>query len=211
MKPPVNTQTHTGAVVLAAGQSRRMGTQKLLLPWGGRTVIAQVVGVLASVALEQIVVVTGGSHEQVTEALRDQDVTLAHNSQYQQGEMLGSLHVGLAALAPTMNAALVVLADQPQIQPDIVALILRKAQQTSSPLIVPSYQKRRGHPWLVRRALWPELLGMDVNTETLRDFLNRHAHQIEYLDVETQSVLMDLDTPEDYRQQRPDPPGEDLT
>jgi molybdenum cofactor cytidylyltransferase len=203
-----HTETRTGAVVLAAGQSRRMGTQKLLLPWGSRTVIAQVVGVLASVAPEQIVVVTGGSHEQVAAALHGLNVTLAHNSQYRQGEMLGSLRVGLAALGETINAALVVLADQPQIQPEIVELILRQAEHTSSPLIVPSYRQRRGHPWLVRRALWPELLGMDADTETLRDFLNRHAHQIEYLNVESSSVLMDLDTPEDYRQQRPGPPGE---
>jgi molybdenum cofactor cytidylyltransferase len=61
---------------------------------------------------------------------------------------------------------------------------------------------RRGHPWLVDRALWPELLALQ-SPYTLRDFLTAHAGEIRYLDVDTDSILQDLDTPEDYTQQKP--------
>jgi molybdenum cofactor cytidylyltransferase len=72
-----------------------------------------------------------------------------------------------------------------------------------SRLIVPSFQLRRGHPWLIDRALWGELIAMPPG-ETMRDFLRRHADEIDYLNVETPSVIQDLDTPEDYAQSRPE-------
>lgn len=203
MSQPASSMPRIGAVVLAAGQSRRMGTQKMLLPWGDATVITQVVRVLQDASLAQIVVVTGSSRAEVEDALRAEEVTLAHNSRYQHGEMLASLQVGLPALEGDTDAALVVLGDQPQIETQVVRQITGLARESARPLVVPSFQKRRGHPWLVRRGLWPELLSMDGDLETLRDFLNRHADEIEYANVNSRSVLLDLDTPEDYRQQRP--------
>jgi len=193
-----------GAVVLAAGQSRRMGTPKMLLPWGDTTVIGRVVRVLKDTGVAQTVVVTGASRAEVEASLRAEGVTLAHNEQYQRGEMLGSLQAGLRALGEDLEAALVVLGDQPQIETQMVREIIARAGKSSLPLVVPSYQNRRGHPWLARRELWPELCAMDGGQETLRDFLNRHVQQIEYVNVGTGSVLLDLDTPEDYHRQKPD-------
>ncbi len=193
----------TGAVVLAAGLSRRMGQPKLLLPWGEQTVIERVVSVLAGAGIGEIVVVTGGSHNLVQAALHTWSVRLAHNPDYHQGDMLRSLQTGLRAISQTCVAALVALGDQPQIEPSVVGSILGRANASEKALIVPSYQMRRGHPWLVRRALWQFLLEMDPETETARDFLQRHAEQIDYLNVDTPSVLADLDTPEDYQRQKP--------
>lgn len=193
-----------GAVVLAAGQSRRMGTPKMLLPWGDTTVIGRVARVLKDAGVAQMVVVTGANRTEVEAALQEEEILLAHNSQYQRGEMLTSLQVGLHALREDIQAALVVLGDQPQIEGQVVRQITERAGESAQPLVVPSYQKRRGHPWLVRRALWSELYAMDGERETLRDFLNRRAQQIEYVNVDTGSVLLDLDTPEDYQSQRPD-------
>ncbi len=193
-----------GAVVLAAGQSRRMGTPKMLLPWGDTTVIGRVARLLKDAGVAQMVVVTGANRTEVEAALQEEEILLAHNSQYQRGEMLTSLQVGLHALREDIQAALVVLGDQPQIEGQVVRQITERAGESAQPLVVPSYQKRRGHPWLVRRALWSELYAMDGERETLRDFLNRRAQQIEYVNVDTGSVLLDLDTPEDYQSQRPD-------
>lgn len=192
-----------GAVVLAAGQSRRMGTPKMLLPWGETTVIASVVGALQDASLAQIVVVTGANRLDVEAALLPEDITLAQNSRYQRGEMLASLQVGLHALREEIQAALVVLGDQPQIESRVVQQIAARAGESALPLVVPSFQNRRGHPWLVRRMLWPEISAMDGERETLRDFLNRHARQVAYVNVDTSSVLLDLDTPEDYHRQKP--------
>lgn len=203
MKPDAQF-AHIGAVVLAAGQSRRMGTPKLVLPWGNTTVIGNVTGVLQSAGLGQIVVVTGAHHALIDSALQSSALTRVHNPQYEQSEMLASLQIGLRALLGAITACLVILGDQPQIDPDVVAQVLERADDRQDALIVPSYHKRRGHPWLVGRALWDAIFALRDPEQTLRDFLHAHASQIEYITVETPAVLMDLDTPEEYRSQRPE-------
>ncbi len=190
-----------GAVVLAAGMSRRMGQPKLLLPWGGTTVIGQVVSVLrqAREPLE-IVVVGGRLADELRAALPDEKV--AFNPDYEQGEMLASLRVGLAGLGRGVAAALVALGDQPQIEVEVVDRVIAAYRQSGARLVAPSYQMRRGHPWLIERSLWPEMLGLQAG-ETLRDLLARFADQIHYVAVERPSVLKDLDTPEDYQAEKP--------
>jgi molybdenum cofactor cytidylyltransferase len=103
---------------------------------------------------------------------------------------------------------LVALGDQPQVEAHVVQEILTAYHQTRSPLVVPSYNRRRGHPWVVARALWPAVLALQPG-DRLRDFLHACAAQIYYLDVDSSSVLRDLDTPGDYHRERPLPPGED--
>jgi len=195
------TRTCAAAVVLAAGQSRRMGRPKMILPWGQTTVIGQVVSVLFEAGVSQVVVVTGGAGAQVAEALQGQPVRLAENPAYADGEMLSSVQVGLAALPADCPAALIVLGDQPQIEAGVVKALLARYCAGASALIVPSYQMRRGHPWLIERCLWAELL--EPGASTMRDFLNAHAAEIDYLSVQTASVLQDLDTPHDYDRFKP--------
>jgi molybdenum cofactor cytidylyltransferase len=99
---------------------------------------------------------------------------------------------------------LVVLGDQPQIACEVVARLVQAFEKTRAKLIVPSYQQRRGHPWLVARSAWPAILALGPQ-ETLRSFLNAYEAWIEYLLVESDTVLRDLDTPEDYSRERPLP------
>jgi molybdenum cofactor cytidylyltransferase len=100
------------------------------------------------------------------------------------------------------QAALIGLGDQPQVQEKNVRLICEEYRRSKSSLIVPSFQMRRGHPWLVTRSLWSEILALK-QPESPRDFLNRHTDEIHYVTVDTPSVLADLDTPEDYQKSRP--------
>lgn len=190
------------AVVLAAGLSKRMGSPKMVLPWGHTTVIGQVVGVLIQCRVAEIVVVTGGARRQVENALKDLPVRLEFNPSHQQEEMTHSLKFGLTRLSTNMNAALVTLGDQPQIQPGVVKGVMNEYKQSGAPLIVPSYQMRRGHPWLVRRTLWMEIMDLKP-PQTMRDFLDSQSDQIHYYLVQDDSVLRDLDTPKDYEQERP--------
>jgi molybdenum cofactor cytidylyltransferase len=191
------------AVVLAAGLSRRMGRPKMVLPWGETTVVGQVTAVLLAAGAQPVVVVTGGAVDEVTAALRDQTVRLVYNPEHANGEMLDSLRAGLRGLEAEISATLMALGDQPFIQPEVVRAIMARYAGARSRLIVPSFQLRRGHPWLIDRALWGELIAMPPG-ETMRDFLRRHADEIDYLNVETPSVIQDLDTPEDYAQSRPE-------
>jgi molybdenum cofactor cytidylyltransferase len=174
----------------------------MILPWGATTVIGQVVGVLAQAAIELVIVVTGGGRELVEAALQGSPARLVFNPRYQSDDMAWSLQTGLAAMPENVEAALVVLGDQPQIQVPVVEAVVAAYRQTGSLLVVPSYAMRRGHPWLVGRSLWPEILALQP-PDTLRDLLRASADRIHYLVVDTPSVLRDLDTPEDYERDRP--------
>jgi molybdenum cofactor cytidylyltransferase len=186
-----------GAVVLAAGLSQRMGRPKMTLPWGDTTVIGQVVRVLLDASVDYILVVTGGAQNDVESALAGMPVHTIFNPEFSNGEMMQSLRVGLTAFHKEINAALVVLGDQPQIELNVVKSILTAYQQGHNEIVVPSFQSRRGHPWLVDRALWSVLLDKDA-ISTMRQFLNQFGKQIRYVDVGTDSIFQDLDTPEDY-------------
>jgi len=189
------------AIILAAGQSRRMGQPKMLLPWGGTTVLGKVIETLKAAGMEDLVVVTGGAREQV-EAIVRGSAQIVFNAEYSNSEMLGSIQCGLGAIKPQARSALICLGDQPQVQVGSVHVILQEYENTGASLIVPSYQMKRGHPWLVARGLWHEILEMQL-PESLREFLNRHAKEIKYVNVNTPSILTDLDTPEDYLKSRP--------
>ena len=200
-------------IVLAAGESRRMGQPKLLLPWGGTTVLGQVVatfaagltiGLIADTQVKkeewEIVVVTGGARQQVEELVaslaKEYPVRSVYNPDYTDSGMMGSIKIGLQALSSITKAALIGLGDQPQLQQETVRSIYAAYIQKGSALIIPSFQRRRGHPWLISRFLWPEILGLPVST-TPRQFLNAHTDQVEYVPA-NESILEDLDTPEDY-------------
>lgn len=193
-----------GAVVLAAGQSRRMGRPKMLLPWGETTVIGQVVRVLARGGVEDCVVVTGGAAGEVGAALQGLPARTVFNPRYTEEDMVFSLQAGLAELGPEVEAALVALGDQPQAKAGVVQAVIAAFRVSEAALVIPSYHMRRGHPWLLRRDLWPVVFALQEG-ETLRDFLNAHKDRILYLPVETPTVLRDLDTPEDYDRERPRP------
>ena len=186
------------AIILAAGESKRMGRPKMLLPWGKTTVLGQVIVVLKNAGIEDILVVCGGDREGVEATAKAHQVGRIFNPDYANGEMLRSLQIALAALDAKTSAALVCLGDQPQIQEKSVHAVLQEYARSSASLIVPSYQRRRGHPWLATRALWDELLSMKP-PQSPRDFSNVHAAEIKYIDVETPSVIEDLDTPKDYQ------------
>ena len=209
------------AIILAAGLSSRMGQPKLLLPWGSTTVLGQVVSTFAAADVEEIVVVTGGVREQVerlvTELAKDFPARAVYNPEYANGGMLGSIQCGLRAIIPLVSlgtgsssslkngtgnaAALIGLGDQPQVREETVRRLCAAYIETGTPLVFPSFQNRRGHPWLASSALWPEILTLPTDT-TPRQFLNANLGRVEYVDAD-ESILQDLDTPEEYARQRP--------
>jgi molybdenum cofactor cytidylyltransferase len=193
------------AIILAAGLSSRMGQPKLLLPWGRTTVLGQVVSTFAAAGIDDILVVTGGARAQVEDVVTslslDLPVRTVFNPEFERGEMLSSIQAGLAALGSRVCTALIGLGDQPQVQPETVTRICAAFVRSGSPLVIPSFQNRRGHPWLAASQLWPEIMALP-NSTTPRHFLNAHSDQVEYVPAD-QSILKDLDTPEDYARQHP--------
>jgi molybdenum cofactor cytidylyltransferase len=188
-------------IILAAGQSKRMGQPKMLLPWGQLTVIEQVITTFLSAGVEDIVVVTGGVREQVRKVIEQYPVREIHNSDYASGEMLSSLQAALRSMPPQVEATLIGLGDQPQVEEESVRFICERYREKHSQIIVPSFQMKRGNPWLLAQPLWKDILELKP-PESPRNFLNRHASDIYYVNVNTPSILADLDTPEDYRNAR---------
>jgi molybdenum cofactor cytidylyltransferase len=210
------------AIILAAGESRRMGQPKSLLPWGATSVLGKVVSTISAAGVSRIIVVTGGHRERVETLLADlalqYPLQVIHNPGYARGGMLSSIQRGIESLmfhasqeknlpidpgnaSGMADAALVALGDQPQIREETVRALIAGYQDFSYPLVAPSFQNRRGHPWLVARSLWEEILALPV-TITPRQFMSSHQEQVKYIRAD-ESVLMDLDTPEDYAHQRP--------
>lgn len=189
------------AIVLAAGESKRMGEPKMLMPWGKSTVLQTVISTLQSAGVKDILVVTGGAHQQV-EALIGKTVETVFNEDYQNGEMLSSIQLGLTVKMREASAALICLGDQPQVEERSVRSVCNAFLAGKSEIVVPSYEMQRGHPWLVARPLWDELLEMKP-PHTPREFLKKHARKIQYVIVDTPSIIEDIDTPEDYLKHKP--------
>ena len=190
------------AIILAAGQSKRMGQPKMLLPWGDKTVLTHVIATFRKAGLEDILVITGGARERVEDAISDLKVKTVFNEKFSEGEMLSSIQCGIGALKPQTQTMLIGLGDQPQVQVGSVKAVCDAYRETKSKIIVPSFQMRRGHPWLVTRPLWDELLKMEPPNSP-RDFLNTHHNNIQYINVNDAGILADLDTPEDYQKWQP--------
>jgi molybdenum cofactor cytidylyltransferase len=194
------------AIILAAGASRRMGKPKLILPWGNTTILGQVVATFAAAGIGDILVVTGGARQQIerliTQLAQKFPIRMVHNPDYERGEMLGSIQAGLSGLGSESSAALIGLGDMPQVKEETVCRICTTFNQTKSPLVIPSFQGHRGHPWLAARSLWPEILALPGTNATARQFLSAHTSQIEYVTAD-ENTLKDLDTPEDYNRHRP--------
>lgn len=187
------------AVILAAGQSVRMGQPKMLLPWGKVTVLGKVIETLQSAGLKDILVVTGGAREEVEKIAAAYQVRTARN--LKGGEMLESIQTGLRAL--TGGAALIALGDQPQIEEETARRVVAAWKQSGAGIVVPSYANRRGHPWLIAEQYWGEILAMPAGQSSMRDFFNARKNEIFYVNADTPSILQDLDTPEDYLKFKP--------
>lgn len=201
-EPVLELQRPVGAVVLAAGMSSRMGEHKLLLPWAdGRTIIEHIVHQLIKARIDPIVVVTGHNARDIKNLLKPLDVDIVHNKAYKSGEMLSSLKTGLAAMPTHVSAALVVLGDQPRIQQKTLYQLMTAYASGKHEIIIPSYEKRRGHPVLLARRYWGEVQNLPADA-SLRDLLNAHTDRIEYVNTENDSVLRDVDTPQDYKDER---------
>lgn len=200
--PIYEVQRSVGAVVLAAGMSSRMGQPKMLMPWTrNKSIIEQVIEQLILSRVDYVTVVTGSHSAEIKAKAEKMGVETVYNPLYRTGDMLSSVQAGLEALPAHVEAALVVLGDQPRIHPRVVMQVLMAYAEGAGKIVAPSYQRRRGHPLLIDRRYWQEILSLP-REGSLRDVMNAHADEIAYVNVDTDSVLRDVDTPDDYSQER---------
>jgi molybdenum cofactor cytidylyltransferase len=188
-----------GAVVLAAGRASRMGELKQLLPIDGQPMVRRVTeAVCAAVETDggQVVVVVGAQTEAVTEALSGLPVDIVVNEAWVEG-MSTSLRAGIDALDGEVQAALIVLADQPTLTPSLLKTLVDRYHATGAPIVAPFYQGRRGNPVLFDRSLFAELLAVEGDRGG-RALISRYKDQVDRVDVDDPAVILDVDTRQDY-------------
>jgi molybdenum cofactor cytidylyltransferase len=189
------------AVILAAGQGKRMGRTKQLLPWGETTVLGQVVANVQATSTSAVVVVTGHEAARVTAVAEAAGARTVHNPDYASGEMLSSLQTAVRSLPGRTAAILILLADQPMLGPGPIEAVLAAYREGRGELIAPVFDGRRGHPPLIGRAYFDELLALPP-TAAPRDLLRRHESAIYPVPIADEAILRDLDVPADYEQAR---------
>jgi molybdenum cofactor cytidylyltransferase len=200
--PVFEVQRAVGAVVLAGGKSSRMGEPKVLLPWvNDKTIIEHIIEQLIRARIDHINVVTGYHASEVRRIVKPMGVNLVHNRAHRRGDMLSSLQAGLRQMPSHISASLMVLGDQPRLEPKVLYQVLEAYAEGAGHLIAPSYQMRRGHPLLIGRRYWSELLDLRWD-KTPRHVIDAHADEMAYVNVDTDSVLRDVDTPSDYNDER---------
>ena len=184
------------AVVLAGGQSRRMGSRnKLLIEVDGQAMVARAVDTVAAAGFAPIVVVTGHEADRVRDLLASRDVVFAHNPHYADG-ISTSLRAGIAALAGDIDGALVSLGDMPRVRPDQ----LRRLADAFDPaagraICLPTWQGKRGNPVLWARRFFAEMT--DVSGDVgARHIIGEHADLVFEVEMDDDSVLIDVDSPE---------------
>lgn len=195
-----------GAVLLAAGEARRMGGRpKSLLELGGVPLIRRVLIALSGAGVDEVAVVLGHRAAEVELAVRDFPVTLVHNAEYSQGQM-SSVRAGLAALSNKLDAVIVAVADQPLLNSgDVTALISAfkklkagNADAADPTVIVPHVAGERANPIVLDGALRDEILSGAVDFGC-RQWIAAHPQQVHRFDTDNHHYRVDLDTPEDLQ------------
>ena len=186
-----------GAVVLAAGESKRMGVPKLLLPYRGATIIEAVLDAVTASGADATLVVLGANRTAIREKIRRFRVSVAVNTRFREG-MLSSIQTGISALPRRCRAALVVLGDQPALPPSALDALIDAWNEGRKGIVVPVFGGRRGHPLLLDLKYRREIDGLTPETG-LRGLLAAHPEDILEVDVPDGAVLADIDTPDDYR------------
>ena len=187
------------AIVLAAGESRRMGAHKLLLPYAGKTVISHIVDQLLDSAIGGIYVIVGHEGARIAEELSVRPVRVVSNPDYRTG-MLSSVRCGLRALPPRCEAILVALGDQPGISPELVGQMIHSFNRVDKGIVVPCFRGKRGHPIVFSERFRNEIM-TQYDRVGLRGLLQAHPEDVFELNVLAPAVLSDMDYPEDYRRE----------
>jgi molybdenum cofactor cytidylyltransferase len=193
MEARINSRV--GAVILAAGISSRMGEAKQLLRLGETTLLDQVLENVRGSRVDEIVLVLGHKAETIRERISIQNLKVAINEDYRQG-MGTSLRTGLAALDSGIDAALIVLADQPFIRSATLDQLIDQYEKSGAQIVIPTYKGFRGNPVLLDRSVFSEVMALTGDIGC-RAIFGNHLEGIVKVPVEDIGILLDLDSKDD--------------
>lgn len=184
------------AIVLAAGESKRMNGPKLLLPFQGATIIETLVAAIRKSGVAGIMMVLGGWREEMMKVVEPLSVDYCINEEYKTG-MLSSVICGLKALPGESDGALIFPGDQPWITPGVADAVISAFNQTGKGIIIACHNGKRGHPVLVGRKYFTEVERIDPSVG-LRSLQIAHPGDVFEVETGNDGILKDIDTPKDY-------------
>lgn len=186
------------ALILAAGESSRMGQDKALLTYRGRTFLETIVASLQEAGIERVAVVLGHHAEQIQGAVTLEGAEIIINRDYRRGQT-SSLQAGLRALeSPSLEAVVLCLVDHPLVAADTVRRLIASFRETGASVVIPTYENQRGHPALISRALFEELLRLSPD-EGANTVIRKYRDSTEFVEVSDEGILLDVDNPDAYR------------
>lgn len=213
-------------LILAAGESSRMGRDKALLPYRGRTFLETIIHTVREAGIERIAVVLGHHAEEIQQAVHLEGVETVVNHDYQQGQT-SSLQAGLRALAKMqpesagaaassppstalnggdediaatagdIEAVVLCLVDHPAVTSATVLKLVESLLTSRAPVVIPTYQGQRGHPVVIARALFPELLALGP-AEGANSVIRKFRDSTQFVEVSDPGILLDVDDPDTY-------------
>ena len=194
------------AIILAAGESSRMGRPKALLPIDGMTFIGKIVTALQSTPIARTLVVLGHNAEEMQRHIRDLPVDIVVNPNYKEGQ-LSSLLAAIREIqsskdAEAVDGILVHLVDHPYVNAGLVTVMIDKFYATKKRIVVPRYHGRRGHPVLFSRSLFAELLAAPLD-QGAKSVVHAHREETLEVDTEEEGITIDIDTPDAYQKYVP--------
>jgi molybdenum cofactor cytidylyltransferase len=184
------------ALVLAAGESKRMGMPKPLLRFGETTFLEQIIGVLRQSRADGITVVLGARAETVQASVDLSQVDVVINENYRMGQ-LSSLVAGLKSIAPAVEAIVLCLVDNPFITADTINRLVGVFRRTRKPVVLPVFEGRRGHPALFARDVLDELIAAPAQ-KGARHVVQANRERVLEVEVADRAILTKIDTPEEY-------------
>jgi molybdenum cofactor cytidylyltransferase len=193
----MNSDTeHIGSIILAAGEGRRIGGNKALLPIDGTTFLGKVADALKAIDSRPIVVVGGSEYQQVKQSAESLGVDFAHNTDWQSGQF-SSLKAGIKHLKTKPTTLLITLVDHPLVKADTYKQLFEHSGEHPDCIIIPSHNGRRGHPIIIPQIIINEILDADIDSN-LRVIINNHKDKIHELSVDDGGILRDIDTKADF-------------
>jgi molybdenum cofactor cytidylyltransferase len=184
------------AIILAAGESKRMGRPKMLLTINNRTMLENVIGNVAGSDVDNTLVVIGAERETITELVNKSSVKHCYNDNYKKG-MLSSVKCGFRNLPSDYEAVMVFQGDQPLIFPGIINRLIGEYRSSDKGIVIPVYNKKRGHPVLIDRKYRADIEKIDAG-EGLRALAYLFSEDVMEVETDDPGILRDFDTYEEY-------------
>lgn len=199
LKPKTNEEpklNEIGAIILAAGQSSRMGTFKPLLPFGNTTVIEHTIDYLRRGGIETIIAVVGHRAAEIRTRLQNKGIVFATNPDADSAMAVSILH-GVRALPNEVQAVVISPVDHPAVPDEVVTRLINE-WRAGARLVIPTNEGRGGHPVLIDLSFRAELLKLDP-ARGLKSFFDAHRNEVTRVTVNSSYIARDMDTWDDYR------------